>query len=319
MSNLIFIVSQPRSGSTLLQSLISNNKFTETSSEPWLLLPLLGIYKRNIVNANYNFNWMQDGLNQFIENNIGKENFKQDLKNFILNTYKYLEKENTIYIIDKTPRYYEILDLIPDFFPEAKIIILKRNPLIVLNSIIKTWKQDSIKKLFLFRHDILRGPLLLQNFIDKNKSENILEIHYEDIVNNTHIEIEKIYDWLGLKFDINVLNYSSNKKFTGKFGDQQGMKKYNSATNENIDEWKTLLNHKFWRNFMQGYLFYLGDPFISKYGNYKSLPLPRKSMEFEYFRFHCAGHEFISLKSYLKQKYFELFLGKETREWPYKP
>ena len=37
----IFIFSLPRSGSTLLQKIIASSNEVSTSSEPWILLPLL--------------------------------------------------------------------------------------------------------------------------------------------------------------------------------------------------------------------------------------------------------------------------------------
>ncbi len=52
--NLIFIVSQPRSGSTLLQGIISNNDYVNTTSEPWLLLPFLNLFDSSLVEAKYN-------------------------------------------------------------------------------------------------------------------------------------------------------------------------------------------------------------------------------------------------------------------------
>ena len=36
--NLIFIISQPRSGSTLLQRMLSGNKDIKASAETWLML-----------------------------------------------------------------------------------------------------------------------------------------------------------------------------------------------------------------------------------------------------------------------------------------
>ena len=51
---LIFIISQPRSGSTLLQSLLSNNDFVATTSEPWILIPFLSFLKGDTkLNANF--------------------------------------------------------------------------------------------------------------------------------------------------------------------------------------------------------------------------------------------------------------------------
>ncbi len=52
--NLIFIVSQPRSGSTLLQSILSNNDYINTASEPWLLLPFLNIFDSSLIEVTYN-------------------------------------------------------------------------------------------------------------------------------------------------------------------------------------------------------------------------------------------------------------------------
>ena len=43
--NLIFIISPPRSGSTLLQRILNNSSEIETTSEPWFLLHYLGIKK----------------------------------------------------------------------------------------------------------------------------------------------------------------------------------------------------------------------------------------------------------------------------------
>lgn len=37
-SNLIFLISQPRSGSTLLQKLIATSNQIDTLQEPWLML-----------------------------------------------------------------------------------------------------------------------------------------------------------------------------------------------------------------------------------------------------------------------------------------
>ena len=53
--NLIFIVSQPRSGSTLLQNLLSNNTQVNTASEPWILLRLAPFFKPSLINATFDY------------------------------------------------------------------------------------------------------------------------------------------------------------------------------------------------------------------------------------------------------------------------
>ena len=54
---LIFIISQPRAGSTLLQRMLSGHPDIATAAEPWLLLhPLYGLRQHGI-QAEYNSQW----------------------------------------------------------------------------------------------------------------------------------------------------------------------------------------------------------------------------------------------------------------------
>ncbi len=131
MSNLLFIVSQPRSGSTLLQAILSNNNQVATASEPWLLLPFLSIKKPGIVQAEYDYSLASKAVHEFISKAGGEIQLDKKLNSFLTDIYSSIANGNTEYILDKTPRYYEILPEIKKIFPEAKIIVLKRNPLAV--------------------------------------------------------------------------------------------------------------------------------------------------------------------------------------------
>ena len=127
-SKLIFIISQPRSGSTLLQALLSNHAQIDTVSEPWLLLPLLSIYKPSLIQAKYDYDLALDAFFDFQDKAGGKDKFKEEYKSLLLNQYAKILTAKNNFVIDKTPRYYEIFDVIYDFFPKAKFIILKTTP-----------------------------------------------------------------------------------------------------------------------------------------------------------------------------------------------
>ena len=171
--NLIFIVSQPRSGSTLLQSILSNNDYINTASESWLLLPFLNIFDSSLIEAKYNQQLAVTGIFDFANKAGGKDVLIEKLKDFLLSVYGPLSIGNVKYVLDKTPRYYEILPYIKKVFPEAKIILLKRNPFAVLNSIIDTWGDtNTIADLYLFKRDILYAPFLIQSFLEKNRSDD---------------------------------------------------------------------------------------------------------------------------------------------------
>src|SRR3990172_3386954 len=139
-SKLIFIISQPRAGSTLLQKLISNNEMVDTVSEPWLLLPLLHNYKPELIRAKYNSKLAIEGFTDYLKKKRLNGLFKMELKRLILELYTVNKKEQ--YFIDKTPRNYEILPEIIEFFPKAKFIVLKRDLFASLASMFSIWGQN---------------------------------------------------------------------------------------------------------------------------------------------------------------------------------
>ena len=282
--DLIFIVSQPRSGSTMLQALISNNDKVATLSEPWFLLPFLSYNNPIISNSIYNSKTSSVAINDFIEK-IGVNSFKDDLSNFLLKQYSKARKNGETYVLDKTPRYYEILDELIEFFPGAKIIILKRNPFAVLYSIIKTFEKENIQKLVDFQRDLLYSPKKLHNFSKRQKNNiNVRTVRYEDIVLNPDKEIKKLYKWLNLNFSQGDLNYKNNQKFKGIFGDPTGVNFKNTPDKEALNKWEAYTNNKYWDSFFKGYSNFLGSDFLEDYG-YQSIPLAGKTNTFNKFIF----------------------------------
>ncbi|MFD1079771.1 sulfotransferase family protein, partial [Longispora fulva] len=144
------------------------------------------------------------------------ENLK---KEYLLNLYSPMLKGHK-YIIDKTPRYWEILEEIRELFPNSKMLILKRNPVKVAESIFKTWNVDTLERMLIFKRDLLHGPFAIKSFEDKHAGKpTIYFLSYEKLINNTEIEVEKLYRWLGTPFDKDFLKVQNNRKVQGKYGD----------------------------------------------------------------------------------------------------
>lgn len=261
---LIFIISSPRSGSTLLQALLSNNNKVATVSEPWLLLPFLSHDDSSMYKARYNSMFAATGIKEF-KLKVGEVEFNQSLSQFLVDQYARLLTKQQEYVIDKTPRYYEILESITAYFPNSKIILLRRNPFAVLGSIIETWHKDSTDKLLQFHRDILFAPKHLAQFVVKNKTNpNIREVHYEALVQNPSKVVQELFDWIGLDVEIN-LDYSTNKKIEGKMGDPKGVYQYSKPSTDSLNRWSTIASSKKWRSFFRGYAHYLGREFLEEY------------------------------------------------------
>ena len=154
--NLIFLISQPRSGSTLTQKILGTHSKIYTRSEPWIMLHPSYSLKSNGIQAEYNYENERTAFKSFI-NDLpkGEETYIKELRKMYLNLYsKYLYKNKYDYFLDKTPRYYLIIDELLKIFPSAKYIILIRNPLAVLGSIINTWTQEDWLSLNRYKHDL---------------------------------------------------------------------------------------------------------------------------------------------------------------------
>lgn len=267
-SKLIFIISQPRSGSTLLQKLISNNESVDTVSEPWLLLPLLSVYKPELVSASYNYPVALTGFFDYLKKKEAEDEFRQGLKKLILGLYKV--KTASQFFVDKTPRYYEIIPEIASLFPQAKFLILKRNPFASLHSMLSTWSGGGIDyKLFgTFYRDFLKAPFLIQDFCEKNGSqENVRIVRYEEIVSAPEKEVSALYKWLGIPFDAAVLDVGRNEKVKGIYGDDVYKSKPLQGIQGNHSEaWKDSLSDKDLLRFYSDYQEYLSAGFLRSYG-----------------------------------------------------
>ncbi|CAD5259319.1 MULTISPECIES: sulfotransferase [unclassified Imperialibacter] len=256
---LVFIVSQPRSGSTLLQRLLSNTSVVSTTPESWLLLPFLGFLKSGLNTCAYNSELALSAVHEFISNGIGKPSFRDKLAHFIEDVYQDSSSVGSKYFIDKTPRYYEVVDLIYEFFPTSKIILLKRSPIEVVSSMRSTWNIKNPFDLYPYRRDLLEAPLLIEEF--KLSTEGSGRVHtqtYESLLENPIKVIGEIYAWLGLKEDLVNVDIVQHTSVFGKFGDPYSKEK-DILNSKPLRQYRWEEETKHWRNFYRGYAHYLNS------------------------------------------------------------
>lgn len=283
-NQLIFLVSSPRSGSTLLQNVLSNNPYVATANEPWLLLHFCGLKQPDLLKASFSYEQAHEATTAFLASTGQQESFYANLRDFLFKTYASIDNSaDTRFILDKTPRYYEILPLIRQIFPEAKIILLKRNPMAVLHSIIETWHKKNIPQLYSFKRDLLNAPFLMHDFILNHSDRNTMVITYEALIDEPENEVAKLYNWLGIEFHEGVLNFASNTKTDGIFGDKSRKLKKGEVVKNN-EKWQEKFRDSSWKNFFLGYLDYLGADFLEAYG-YPAGFSGKKTRAFDTYRY----------------------------------
>ena len=262
-NQLIFLISQPRSGSTLTQKLLGAHSEIYTRSEPWIMLNSAYSLKNVGIEAEYDFDLWRQGVNEFLGGiKNGNELYVQELKKAHLNLYaQYLDKNNK-YFLDKTPRYYFIINELQHFFPNAKYILLIRNPLAVLGSIINTWIKDDWDKLYIFKYDLKEA---LNYCIDALNNKKIFKVHYEELLCNSEETIKQVFDYLDIKNEKVIEKYYKNK-VDWKFGDQVNVHVKRGIDRANVEKWQSKLNNlQYWR-LMYDYLNHIGKERFKQLG-----------------------------------------------------
>ncbi|MGI9585449.1 MAG: sulfotransferase family protein, partial [Acidimicrobiia bacterium] len=257
-----FVLSLPRSGSTMLQRLLNAHDDIATSPEPWILLPIASMFREDLARARYDQHRAVEAIGDFTGDlPDGTDGFKRSLNTMLLDTYTEAA-DGARYFLDKTPRYSLIADEVRAIFPESPIIILWRNPLAVAASIIKGWGVGRWN-LFLYREDLYAGLRNLVAFADK-QGDAVLIVGYEDIVRNPEAEMARMLEFLDLDVpdEVELAEGYDAKEFGDPFGSRYG----SQVSTASIDSWTETFNNPVRRIWARRYLRSLGPDLLRRMG-----------------------------------------------------
>lgn len=271
-SGLIFLVSLPRSGSTMLQKVLSSNQDVHTTSEPWVALHPVYALREHGHSSEYNSQLAYRALHIFLGDlERGEETYYESLRLMLSHIYgTVLRQSKKKYFLDKTPRYYEIIPELHRLFPGAKLILLLRNPMAVLHSRINLLPDrkggKGLKELNLYERDLLYGPGKLLDGIEV-LGDNCLVLKYEDFILHPDSELETLCKYLGITYSASMLEYNKGSPQVMKFGDPVKVYKNKRPTVEYRDKWVESMagRPQLWRMFSE-YREFLGDDLISALG-----------------------------------------------------
>jgi len=206
-SRPIFIVGMPRSGTTLMEQIISSHHNVAAAGELTTINTLaVSIPQTN--NSNNSNNYYVNFINQITTEQLNKL------------AEKYLKHISSInpdaqHITDKMPSNFMHLGFIQLLFPKARIIHCMRNP---LDTCLSCYFQDFARPhpWIYDLHDIGTVHLEYQRIMNHWKNVlNIpmLEIQYESLVENQEEVSRKIIEFCDLDWDDNCMQFHKNKRF----------------------------------------------------------------------------------------------------------
>lgn len=264
---IIFLISQPRAGSTLTQKILGSHPDIYTTSEPWILLHPFSILKPELYQTTYDFDIAQVGFKSFIELlPNGLEAYQKQVASLYDTFYQQIASKNgKKFFLDKTPRYFFIIPELAQAFPLAKFIILVRNPLAVLCSIIDTWIDDRWLGLRTYKHDLVAAPSALLKGIELLGDRAII-LQYERLLSCPDQAIQEVCQKLEVEFTPSLLNYGEHSTQEWALGDPTNVYRQKSPNKQNADRWINSLSHpQRWR-LVRDYLKFLGEDTVQSLG-----------------------------------------------------
>ena len=225
-SSMIFIVGMPRSGSTLIEQIVSNHDKVFGGDELNILSDLVKsyFYKNDQENLLANL----DNINRNILKDIGED---------YITKLKKISKNSPI-ITDKNTSNFIWIGLIKLILPNSKIINCKRDSSDVCFSIFKNYFTNTELNYAYDVNEVVEYHNLysdLMNYWHNTLPNFVYDIQYEKLINKPEHEIKNLLKYCNLDWDINCLKFHENNRIIKTASDTQARKKiYNSS----IGYWK---------------------------------------------------------------------------------
>lgn len=267
--HLIFLISQPRSGSTLLQHILASHPDIHTTGEPWFMLHQIYGLKRSGIEAEYNGEYARTALEDFLSVLPDKEDtYIEAVRRMTLYLYNSaLSQKSCKYFLDKTPRYYLILPELSRVFPKGKYILLIRNPLAVLASIINSNLAGQWQGLAALdrKRDLLAAPQLILDGIER-LGDKAIAVRYEELVTKPQKIIEGVCQRLSIGYSDDMIYYAGKFDLPERSRDAKSIYKHDRPVADYVHGWKTTLNTPQLKHFAQAYITDLGRSTIERLG-----------------------------------------------------
>jgi hypothetical protein len=238
--SVVFIVSQPRAGSTLLQTMLSGHLDVHAPGEAWLMLPLVHAIagSRRDVQSPYDQCLADDAVGEFVRENLdgGWSDLQAEIGQAARRVYESARRRaGAQVLIDKTPRYYWIIEDLLSLIPDCRIILLVRNPLAVLSSIMETWtRRTRVGFLKDYRGDLLEAPSRLAAAM-AIEDDRIVSVRYEDLVRDPGSRLMELQAFIGLEPIEGLHQYGTAERRA--YGDPTGIHSHGSAQVDSVEKY----------------------------------------------------------------------------------
>lgn len=230
----VFLVGFPRSGTTLLDTILRTHDLIDVLEE----LPLIDNFI-NILEKKNKYD-----LSEL--NNTNKMTFESMRNIYFDERNKHVSYNKDKIVIDKLPLNIIHAAEISYFFPSAKFILALRNPYdVVLSCFMQQFGPNRATINFTSIEETAKLYDLVMNlwfiYIDKFNLE-IHQIKYENVVKNFELTIKNLLNFLDLEWSEKLLNFNKTALKRGIINTPSSSQVNQPLYNKSIDRWKNYEN-----------------------------------------------------------------------------
>jgi hypothetical protein len=154
---------------------------------------------------------------------------------------------NRSYLLDKTPAYALSLDFLVRLYPEARYLVLTRNPIAVWSSFVDSFFDGDDRAAHAHNPLLERYVPAIARFLQTSP----VPFHhagYEKLVQSPDEEARKICDFLEIDFEPEMVDYGSTPGARGEstrgLGDPIGVARQSRPTTQSLSKWVTAATGK---------------------------------------------------------------------------
>ncbi len=244
---LLFIISSPRSGSTMLERMFESHSRILGGPEPHLLTPLahLGVWGK-VDKASYDHVLAAEAQKLFVANlPNGEQDYWDACRAYCDTLYgRLLAASGKDILLDKTPAYALILPFMMRVFPDAKYVVLTRHPLATFSSYANSFFDGDYAEANQYNPILNRYMPAIAAFLRQDAVSHC-HVRYEDLVKGAEEWMGRLYDYIGVPFERETIDYGANKSDAKRegLGDPIGVEQHVRPQTGSIKKWVAELAH----------------------------------------------------------------------------
>ncbi len=226
----IYLIGFPRSGTTLLDTILRTHKDIEVIEEKPIVIEFIDDLKNKM---NRDFSNLE---------NIDKNFYKQMRNIYFEKRNKYIEFNKKNFYVDKLPLNLIFIGEIYRFFPNAKFIFALRNPYdVVLSCFMQQFAPNDAMMNFNNIGDTSKFydlSMTLYKIYKRLFGSNLYEIKYEDVVNDFDNSIKGLLKFLNIEWQEEIRKFHKTAKKRGIISTPSYNQVSKPIYKESINRWR---------------------------------------------------------------------------------